>query len=118
MKKKRDICAATNAGFTEYEGLPGAIKTGCQKSPGYQSRYSYDHSPRIARMSSYMEQQSTSTEGVVAMISAKKQTRSGIYYSVVHLIRILKSTKIIGVKRKFDLTVILHNSNSWDSNSN
>ena len=38
---------ATEAGFVKYEGLPGAIKTGCQLSPMYQSRYCYSPSLTI-----------------------------------------------------------------------
>ena len=26
MKKRRDVCAASEAGFTKYEGLPGVIR--------------------------------------------------------------------------------------------
>ena len=47
MKNQRDICVATEAGFVKYEGLPGAIKTGCQLSPMYQSRYCYSPSLTI-----------------------------------------------------------------------
>ena len=49
-KNRRDIYAATEAGFVKFEGLPGAIKTGCQLSPGYQSRYCYNHAPRVSKM--------------------------------------------------------------------
>ena len=49
MKNRCDVCAASEAGFTEYEGLPGLIKTGCQLSPGYQSKYCYEHAPRITK---------------------------------------------------------------------
>lgn len=82
MKNRRDVCAATEAGFTEYEGLVGAIKTGCQQSPGYQSKYCYSHSPRIATISSDEPQQSTTKEGVVGVILTMKQTRNGVYYQV------------------------------------
>ncbi len=83
MKNRRDICAATEAGFTEYEGLPGAIKTGCQLSPGYQSKYCYAHTPRISPRTPVADQDFDSTEeGVVRLITAKKQTRSETYYQV------------------------------------
>ena len=78
MKNRRDVCAASEAGYTEYEGLPGAIKTGCQRSPGYQSKYCHEHSPRITSITSDEE----AKPGVVGVISAKKQTRSGLYYQV------------------------------------
>ena len=84
MKNRRDVCAATEAGFTEYEGFQGAVKTGCPQSPGYQSKYCYTHSPRIAPVSSGSDvpQQSRGNEGVVGVILAKKQTRNETYYQV------------------------------------
>ena len=78
MKNRRDICGATEAGFVEYEGLPGAIKTGCQLSPGYQSRYCYHHAPRV----STIENESDLNEGVAKFIVAQKQTRNDTYYQV------------------------------------
>lgn len=80
MKNKRDICAATEAGYIAYEGLPGVIKTGCQQSPGYQSRYCYKHAPRSTRI--MIEQQSDFKDGIVRLITAKKSTRGGTYYQV------------------------------------
>ena len=35
MKNHRDVCLATNAGYTEYNGLP--VRTGCPNSPDYKS---------------------------------------------------------------------------------
>ena len=32
-----------DAGFIEYAELPGTIKTGCQASPDYMSRYCANH---------------------------------------------------------------------------
>ena len=55
MKNRRDICAATEAGFATFKGLPGAIKTGCQLSPGYQSKFCSYHSPRVACISADKE---------------------------------------------------------------
>lgn len=31
MKNHRDVCKATEAGFTKFDGLPGQVKIGCQK---------------------------------------------------------------------------------------
>lgn len=75
MKNRRDICAATEAGFIEFDGLPEAIKTGCQLSPAYNSKYCYDHSPRVARTNA-------KESGIVRLITAKKETRNGTYYQV------------------------------------
>ena len=80
MKNRRDICAATHAGFTEYSGLPGALKTGCQHSPAYQSKFCYHHSPRVACMST--DENKTDSHRVVRLITNKKETRNGIYYEV------------------------------------
>ncbi len=33
IKNHRDVCKARDAGYTEYEGLPGSIKTGCMNTP-------------------------------------------------------------------------------------
>lgn len=83
MKNRRDVCAASEAGFTEYEGLPGVIKTGCQLSPAYQSKYCYTHAPRISRRTGGEDQAYVCTEeGIVRLITAKKQTRSETYYQV------------------------------------
>jgi hypothetical protein len=34
MKNHRDVCCATNAGYSEYTGLPGRVRTGCPNTPG------------------------------------------------------------------------------------
>uniref|UniRef100_A0A1X7V592 Uncharacterized protein n=1 Tax=Amphimedon queenslandica TaxID=400682 RepID=A0A1X7V592_AMPQE len=35
MKNHRDVCLATQARYTKYDGLPGSIRTGCPNSPAY-----------------------------------------------------------------------------------
>ena len=75
MKNRRDVSAATEAGFTEYLGLPGTIKTGCQRTPAYQSKFCYEHSRRVGNMTENMQQQSTLTENVVGLITSKKQMK-------------------------------------------
>lgn len=83
MKNRRDVCAATEAGFAEYTGLPGVIKTGCQHSPSFQSKYCYEHSPRVVKMTyEDTEQPHPSQEDVVGFITNMKQTRNGVYYEV------------------------------------
>ena len=87
MKKRRDICAATEAGYTKFEGLSVVIKTECPNSPMFQSKYCNSHSSRVAT-STYggnEEQPTSAMEGVVGVISAKRETGSGVYYQV-HLI--------------------------------
>ena len=46
MKNRRDICSAKDAGYVEYPGLPGRIKTGCMASPAFKSRYCNQHVTR------------------------------------------------------------------------
>jgi hypothetical protein len=83
MKNRRDVCAATEAGFTEYEGLPGMIKTGCQLSPCFQSKYCYAHAPRVSRKVTEANAQQESTEDdIVGVITAKKELRGRILYQV------------------------------------
>lgn len=82
MKNRRDVCAASEAGFIEFEGLPGAIKTGCPLSPGYQSKYCYEHAPRISPRTAGEDQTHDCGEGIVRLITAKKQTCSETYYQV------------------------------------
>ena len=43
MKNRRHVCNAKDAGYIEYPGLPGRVKTGCMKSPQHKSRYCSQH---------------------------------------------------------------------------
>uniref|UniRef100_A0A1X7VAC2 Uncharacterized protein n=1 Tax=Amphimedon queenslandica TaxID=400682 RepID=A0A1X7VAC2_AMPQE len=49
MKNHRDVCLATEAGFVEYDGLPGTVKTGCPNSPSYASWYCTLHKPLVVK---------------------------------------------------------------------
>lgn len=80
MKNRRDVCAASEAGCIQYEGLPIVVKTGCQLTPGYLSKYCFTHAPRIVR--SEVGAADSLNEGIVKIITAKKETRSGLYYQV------------------------------------
>ena len=82
MKKRRDVCAATEAGFIQYEGLSGALTTGCQLSPAFQSKFCIHHTPRVANMSSIDGASSSSKESIVGLITNKKETHNGTYYEV------------------------------------
>ena len=85
MKNRRDVCAATEAGYTEYSGLPGIIKTGCQQTPSFQSKFCYEHSPRVGKMTPMEDEQELAIpeENIVGLIASKKQTRKGVYYQVL-----------------------------------
>ena len=39
MKNRRDVCYAKDAGFIQFDGLTGSIKTGCHATPAFKSRY-------------------------------------------------------------------------------
>ena len=45
MKNHRDVCAAKEARYAEFNGLPGMVKTGCPNTPQLKSRYCLDHTP-------------------------------------------------------------------------
>lgn len=84
MKNHRD------AGFVRFDGLPGQVRTGCQKTPKFKSRYCHLHEPRICSFSELPEdskvnqqdQREEKKEGVVEMILDKKVTRNTTYYKV------------------------------------
>ena len=80
MKNCRDVCAAKDAGFLEYTGLPGQVKTGCMDTPKQSSKLCSNHQPRVAQCAS------TSTADfqtkVVEMILSKRETRSTTMYEV------------------------------------
>ena len=35
QKIRRSVCMAVDAGFIQYPSLPGVIKTGCTRTPGF-----------------------------------------------------------------------------------
>ena len=103
MKNRRDVCYAKDAGFVEFDGLSGSIKTGCQATPAYKSRYC-DHHKQFAcdtqQVTGTEEEDSRDLdapigpivrsirkdqqpgENIVELILAKKQTRQQTYYKV------------------------------------
>ena len=50
MKNQREVCYAKNAGFVQFSGLPGAVKTGCVASPAFMSRYCPQHKPQACTL--------------------------------------------------------------------
>ena len=100
MKNRRDVCMAKDAGYMEFQGLPGKVKTGCQASPSYKSRYCTSHTPQgcnpvkciddeeLKETGSNIGIQQKSTDhevgNVIAeVIVAKKTTRKDTYYQVI-----------------------------------
>ena len=76
MKIHRNVCAAKDAGFTEYDGLPGKVKTGCMNTPQQQGVFCVIHSPRGINVAS-------DSPAVCQMITAHKTTRAGTLYEVM-----------------------------------
>ena len=92
MKNRRDVCMARDAGYTVYENLPGAVKTGCMNSPEPNSRHCKLHRIRACNPSKdFIEDEAApevaeSNDRVVEMILEKKITRKAVYYKVCILL--------------------------------
>ena len=89
MKNRRDICAASEAGYVQYKSLPGTIKTGCQLSPMRTSKYCFNHAPRVSKVcaqdctSTSESTGSASEEGIVKVLLVKKVTRNSTLCQVL-----------------------------------
>lgn len=89
MKNRRDVCMAREAGYIEYEGLEGKIKTGCMNTPEQKSRYCTQHKPRACDPGMKCCDDETVAEphasggGIVQVVLEKKTTRTATYYKVV-----------------------------------
>lgn len=82
QKNNRPVCAAQDAGYVEYEGLAGSVKTGCMNTPEQQSRFCSSHKPRQIKQASTTNSQASSQHGVVEMILKMKTTRTNTFYEV------------------------------------
>lgn len=99
MKNRWDVCYAKDAGFIEFDGLFGSIKTGCAATPGFKSRYCSAHENQACNLlhSEEVDEDLEATTGptlrseqpkkrdgevVAEMILAKKITRKQTYYQV------------------------------------
>lgn len=51
MKNRRHVCNARDAGYIQYPGLPGKVKTGCMLTPEYKSKYCSQHKIRACDFS-------------------------------------------------------------------
>ena len=47
MKNNREVCSAADAGYIEYAGLPGSVKTGCTETPERKSKFCPLHKLRL-----------------------------------------------------------------------
>ena len=75
------VLVATSGGWLTFDELPGKIKTGCQLTPVWQSKYCYDHAPHVHNKVMKVSEPYCPEE-VVQIITGKKQTRNGTYYQV------------------------------------
>lgn len=98
MKNHRDVCMATNAGYVEFKGLPGQVRTGCPNTPGYKSLYCSVHKPAMAQPQRYeVEEQGDcqlspndvkpsgsikAPQEPIGMITGRKSTRNSTFYQV------------------------------------
>ena len=51
MKNRRDVCYAKDAGFIQFDGFSGLIKTGCSATPAYKSHYCSNHANHSCTLS-------------------------------------------------------------------
>ena len=76
MKNHRAVCAASDAGYLQFDGLPGRVVTGCTNTPEQKSRFCSLHKPRS--LTSKVQSRNT----VIECILEEKSTRSLIHYKV------------------------------------
>ena len=84
MKNHRDVCLATEAGYVEYLGLPGRVKTGCANTPDFKSRFCSLHKPTatVTRQENADIADAHVTGNQVGVILHKKSTRAQTFYHV------------------------------------
>ena len=88
MKNNREVCYAIDAGYAEFVGLPGKIKTGCPNTPAFKSRYCSVHTPYVTlREVDGSDTQEPSTSSINApklagIITNKRVTRTSVLYEV------------------------------------
>ena len=79
QKNNRPVCAADEAGFIEYAGLPGKVRT---DTPEQNSLFCSAHKPRQMSQDSTEPHGEQQHQGIVEMILNKKMTRNSIFYEV------------------------------------
>ena len=106
MKNRRDVRFAKDAGYIEFDGLPGSIKTGCTATPAFKSCYCEQHMNQACTLEVYAEvdegiteptgpmirykcSKQTSGSPVAEMILGKKTTRKQTYYQVCNYVAML-----------------------------
>lgn len=83
MKNHRDVCLATHAGYAEYKGLPGMVRTGCPNTPDYMSRFCSLHKPcNPVQTGEPTNSSSAVQEKQPVLIIGNRTTRQGKMYEV------------------------------------
>lgn len=89
LKNRRAVCSATHAGYIEYSGLPGRVRSGCQNTPSQDSPYCEFHKPILAKPQKFdvsgVESSTNSVlteEEPVGIIINKRETRNSVLYEV------------------------------------
>ena len=91
MKNHRYVCCATHAGYAEFDGLKGKIRTGCPNTPAFKSPFCSIHTPMVAVQQDIScdndavspEASATQSEKQpVGLITQKKTTRNSTLYKV------------------------------------
>ena len=78
-KNYRDVCKAHDAGYVEYEGFEGVVKTGCMNTPNY-NQGSVNYMRRMLQFhSGYTLIQK---RGLHKIPHKMRSTRSGVSYQV------------------------------------
>ena len=68
LKNHRSVCAASEAGFIEYDGSPGHVKSGCTNTPLQTCPFCSIHKPCV------LVNISKSQHKVIEMILSKRNT--------------------------------------------
>ena len=80
LKNQCEVCMAKHAGYIEFKNLPGSIKTGCQRTPAFKSRYCLEHMTHACTYQ--VEDAGEKKEGVVEGLLSKKVLRNETFYEV------------------------------------
>ena len=100
VKNRREVCNAKDAGFIQFDNLPGLIKTGCTATPAFKNRYCTAHMNLACTLQNVevideeleepvgptlrsLSQQKSVGDLVAETILAKKVTRKQAYYQVI-----------------------------------
>lgn len=112
MKNHRDVCMARDAGFIEFDGLEGRLKTGCQATPAHKSRYCTSHSPQAVNLDIKVpeDEEASQLEGLVGPVVRSQQQHSEPGDPVVEVLLAKRSTRketYYQVRLDYNLAVLI-----------